>query len=72
MLPQVKQGAEKMLREHESTGNKAVINETEQLLADSKQKIIVLQVLCSFSNSQASAYFVVTFAFSAKNLFPPV
>eukprot|EP00116_Pleurobrachia_bachei_P002282 sb/3462544/ len=44
METKVKQGAEKMLREHESTGNKAVINETEQLLADSKQKIVVLQM----------------------------
>ena len=41
---QVKQGAEKMLREHENSGNKAVINDTEQMLADSKQKIVVLQV----------------------------
>ena len=44
---QVKQGAEKMLREHESSRNKNVINETEQMLADSKQKIIVLQVFLS-------------------------
>ena len=41
---QVKQGAEKMLREHENSGNKSVINDTEQMLADSKQKIVVLQV----------------------------
>ena len=33
-----------MLREHENSGNKAVINDTEQMLADSKQKIVVLQV----------------------------
>ncbi|KAL5269368.1 hypothetical protein ACHWQZ_G003008 [Mnemiopsis leidyi] len=40
----VKQGAEKMLREHENSGNKSVINDTEQMLADSKQKIVVLQM----------------------------
>lgn len=44
METKVKQGAEKMLREHENSGTKSVINDTEQMLADSKQKIVVLQM----------------------------
>jgi len=42
----VKHGAEKMLREHEkgSSTSRSVINDTEQMLADSKQKIVVLQM----------------------------